>query len=476
MLPTPTRSRPAAFNGEATSATSAPRPRPPLLLLGAYHSYFTAKVRSYLRWRGREGELFEEAAATAEAYRHVIQPRTGVAFIPVLLVRDPSTGEVLASVQDSSVIVDEVERMVPLEALRRPVAPGIETHPRRRFAAFLIEYWADEFLKLPAMHYRWSFLDVNRAYLLHQWGRTSAPHVASSDERDALVLSSGGKGATFTAMSKTLPILGITPNTIPEIERQFLALLDVLEAHFRAHMFLLGGRAPTLADFALMGPLYAHLALDPYPCGIVRGRAPALASWIDRMNGLRPADDALPGAWVVDAATKSVRNPDPSLCAEFGRVPSFVGGHANANADADADEKDDVPPTIIPLLRMVFEEFVPNALDVHRCVAAYFAENNVGFGDPIPRVVGMHTLRLGGGKATEQRAVFPYEVWMLQRVLDNTNAPVVGAWLREMGMPPSAAELVSLAERGLPDSRVRLVGNKLFRDPQRVGVASQARL
>ena len=42
------------------------------------------------------------------------------------------------------------------------------------------------------------------------------------------------------------------------IERSFEALLDLLTEHFMAHEYLLGDR-PCLADFAMMGPLYAHL-------------------------------------------------------------------------------------------------------------------------------------------------------------------------------------------------------------------------
>jgi hypothetical protein len=47
---------------------------------------------------------------------------------------------------------------------------------------------------------------------------------------------------------------------------------------------MLGGR-PTLADFAMMGPLYAHLFRDPVPGKLVRTRAPLVGSWIERVMG-----------------------------------------------------------------------------------------------------------------------------------------------------------------------------------------------
>ena len=50
-------------------------------LIGAEVSYYTGKVRAYLRYKGM---AFDEVSATREVYRDIILPRTGVAFIPVL--------------------------------------------------------------------------------------------------------------------------------------------------------------------------------------------------------------------------------------------------------------------------------------------------------------------------------------------------------------------------------------------------------
>src|SRR5262245_56944377 len=46
-------------------------------LIGAEVSYYTGKVRAYLRYKDIP---FEEVLATRETYRDVILPRTGVAF------------------------------------------------------------------------------------------------------------------------------------------------------------------------------------------------------------------------------------------------------------------------------------------------------------------------------------------------------------------------------------------------------------
>lgn len=54
------------------------------LLYGSELSYFTGKVRAYLRWAGLP---FEEVLSDAEVYRQVIMPGVGAAVIPV--VRTP---------------------------------------------------------------------------------------------------------------------------------------------------------------------------------------------------------------------------------------------------------------------------------------------------------------------------------------------------------------------------------------------------
>jgi hypothetical protein len=51
-----------------------------LCLIGSEHSLYTGKLRAYLIWRGLP---FVELTASAELYKQVILPRTGVGLLCV---------------------------------------------------------------------------------------------------------------------------------------------------------------------------------------------------------------------------------------------------------------------------------------------------------------------------------------------------------------------------------------------------------
>ena len=57
-------------------------------LYGSEVSYFTAKVRPALRYKRVP---FAEILATPDVYRKVIQPRTGLRFIPIVVTPDDET-------------------------------------------------------------------------------------------------------------------------------------------------------------------------------------------------------------------------------------------------------------------------------------------------------------------------------------------------------------------------------------------------
>jgi len=310
----------------------------PYRFYGAEISYFSAKVRPALRGKGiHYVEILPD-------YRGVILPRTGMAFIPILVTPDDETW------QDTSVILDQLEA-------HEPTPPLYPTTPVQRVTAYLIELYADEFMLLPAMHYRWSFPE--------SVAKARADFAASSPEPDAATRFA-------SRMQGTLSFLGVTPDTIPAVEAHLRDLLDALSAHFAVHPYLLGDRM-SLADCALMGPLYAHLYLDAVPARLLRETAPAVGRWIERMN--RP-DPAAPGAWL----------PDDALA-----------------------------PTLGPLLRLIGQDAVPLILAGVRAFEAWADQQPPEMVEP-PRGVGGHETALRG--VPMQRFTSAYTPWMVQRPLD----------------------------------------------------------
>ena len=73
-------------------------------------------------------------------------------------------------------------------------------------------------------------------------------------------------------MRSATAAFGVSEELVPEIERSYEAFLGLLDAHLAGSPFLLGGH-PTIADYGFMGPLYAHLARDPYPSVLMKRRA-----------------------------------------------------------------------------------------------------------------------------------------------------------------------------------------------------------
>lgn len=199
---------------------------------------------------------------------------------------------------------------------------------------------------------------------------------------------------------------GVTPATIPDIEKSYEALLAALNAHFRAHNFLLGGRA-SLADVALMGPLYGHLYRDPAPGLLMRQTAPYVARWVERMNGIGwAANRPFPSARLVRHAVV-----DGRLVARAEPCPD--GGEFFA--------QDAVPDTLRTVAAIFFDEHVPVLRDLRarfeRLVAKLPKEVLSGE-KPIPRGLGFMPFRAVPGGAEARRMMFPMDLWKLQRGAD----------------------------------------------------------
>jgi len=242
-------------------------------LYGSQASLFTGKARGYLRWKGVD---FTELSVNEEIMKNVILKHVKWPVIPVMKTEDDRI------IQDTGDIITEVET----HAGGTPVRPN---GPVQRFASELLHVYADTWLLIPAMHYRWNY---NEEWIYSEFGRSGAPD-ATPEEHYRL---GKARGQMFKGF---VPMLGINEETIPGIESSYEAFLAEFSAHLDAHPYLFGAR-PSLADFAFLGPLYAHLYRDPASGEIMKRLAPKVADWTERTiagaqgTGDIVSDDAIP--------------------------------------------------------------------------------------------------------------------------------------------------------------------------------------
>tara|TARA_R110000868_G_scaffold120773_1_gene320584 strand:- start:19883 stop:21010 length:1128 start_codon:yes stop_codon:yes gene_type:complete len=323
-------------------------------LIGTAVSLFTGKARGYFRWKNLP---FREQLSTAEVYKTVILPRVGWSVVPVVLHQDGSAdGRVL---QDTTEIIDYCEAHEP--------GPSVYPDgPVQKLVALILELFGDEWLVIPAMHYRWAF---NREFAQAEFGATSYPDLPPAEQ-----FAAAQKAVDF--FSGIVPVLGVAPESVAAIEHAYEAFLAAFEVHLGAHDFLLGSR-PSIGDFGFMGPLYAHLLRDPASGELMQRQAPRVADWARRTHA-----------------------PQHALTGDF--LPD-----------------DEIPATLMPILEMFAAQQLPVLLDTAEALEAWSDANPDT--QELPRIFGFHKVRIGHGDNTVEtdRATFPYALWMLQRVTDH---------------------------------------------------------
>lgn len=336
-----------------------------VILYGAPHSLYTGKTRAYLR---KQGIAYAERATSDPRFRSDVVPVIGRGVIPVVVLPDGTI------VQDTVDILDRFEQAgVPVSA----VPPGA----LQRVLAHVAELYAVVVLTRHAMHYRWSYAAEQDHFLA-----------------DAFAGGSGAASAVqvMARMQSYLPMLGVTPDTIPTIEESYAALLDLLEAHFAYHPYLFGGQ-PSLGDYGLLGPLFAHLGRDPVPAGVMKRRAPKVFRWVERMNA-----------------------PDPDM-PEYGAY------------DAAYLRDDAIPDTLLPLFRHMAQELFPELRDKMLMLRRFIDEVDPLTGAPVTdkphqRVIG--TVRTAFRGIAFDSGVQPYTLYLWQRITDAADAAAPAARTR----------------------------------------------
>ena len=331
-------------------------------------SFYSGKTRAYLRYKGIPH--VEKNIRLWDLFR--IQQKVGAQVMPVVVTPE---GEWL---QDTSHIIDLLEQ-------RHPAAPVMPTTPKQKVAAYLLEAWGDEFWLASAMHYRWNYAENYAGFFRIQGGDNLLPF-APRLLKNRVVDWVAGKLRGF------LKGLGVVPAQLHIVEQWTNTLLDALEVHFTAHDYLLGSK-PSMGDFGLIGPLYAHLGRDPYPARELIAKRVHLAAWVQRMQ--HPATPK-GGAFLPD---------------------------------------DEVPATLRPIFHSIFGEFWPQLRAT--LAAVQQATPTLPAGRGYPRQLESIEIPLAG-QPFHMRSR-PYSLWMAQRALDAKRAlpadeqRTVEDWLKTIG-------------------------------------------
>ncbi len=333
------------------------------VLYGMPASYYSAKVRAYLR---RRQIPFEERVAGDPRFSAEILPKIGRWIIPVLQCPD---GRIL---QDGTDILDHLDKSAPPDQALRP------SSPKHRLIAHIFELFGSEGLLRPAMHYRWNFDATNLAFLRADFALSLAP--GGSHERAEAVFAKASE-----RMRRAAAAIGVSEASIPAIEAAYLEFLDAFNTHLGQSPYLLGGH-PTLGDYALLGPLSAHLGRDPYPSALMKQRAIHVWRWVERMN---------------------TPNLDQG---EYGPITWELFA------------QDDVPASLTTLLRLVASDYLPEIAAHVDFANAWLAQHpdiapgTLGIDPPSARAIGFTSFDWRGTRMNI--AVMPYRLYLLQRIQD----------------------------------------------------------
>ena len=430
------------------------------------HSYFSGKVRAYLRYKDRCGALgdgYEDVLATPELIQGLLLPKSGSGAVPQLEAPDGTW------VQDSSEIIDFCEAAHPEVS----VVPDPRSAPRQCLAAYIVELLADEWLVVPGFWERWYFSEdgrspSHRGFNEQQWGAV----LAAGAPGDARRAAGAGFFETAFGISHSrsdprgvyagLVHLGCDERTEHAWQASQHRILALLEAHFARHDYVLGGR-PSLADFGLLAPLYAHLYRDAVAGFALRTHFPLVCEWVERTNGEGALNARMYGQKLYSLDANG---------ALVGREAVSDGGEWLAD-DAIAD-------TLAPLLDVFFEEMWPVLRSAAGTLRRYVASDAHAPGGELPgktftATPGFEAVQTGDGALTHafeiggvssRRMVVPYQMWMLQRLASALSACTEssagrGAIESLLSASPGGKELLEV-DALLEGCRVRKDGARLF--------------
>lgn len=328
----------------------------PHVLYAMPHSLYSGRARSYLI---KNRIPFEERSTGHETFKVEVLPKGKLPTIPTLVTAE---GEVI---RDGGAIIEHFEAANGRAC--RPVGA------RQQVISALFDVIGTDGLLRPAMHYRWNFPEDNlefvRYHFLHS--QRDVPERGAKTE------------AMMNRMRHAAMVFGVTEQSQKLVEELYLEYLDALNAHFESYPYLLGWR-PCIGDFGLLAPMYAHLGRDPHPARLMQQRAPAVYRWVERMN--REDQDA----------------------------PEFF----NAGSDFLAD--DEVPETLVEVLKILAEDFVPETLAAADLINSWLGKHQPAGGSAavgrLAEALGTADFAVRSQQITSLAQ--PHRFYLLQRVHD----------------------------------------------------------
>ena len=341
-------------------------------LYGWIVSPYTAKVRSMLAYKRI---AFTDVNPSAMQIFGMIKPAVGRVIMPTMKLADGTWR------QDSALICDEIEAEHP-EPSTKP------TGAAQQLASSLLEFHADEWLPMLALHYRWDKPE-NAAWAQSEFGRIGFP-ILPRAVSSVLAKPMAGR---MKAIRKSV---GVEPGTYEGLEAHASLIIGTLEAHLSSgHPYLLGGK-PCRGDFSLYGPIFAHLYRDPAYRDQLFSSAPHVVKWMERLHG-HDNDPTFP-----ELPCRTPQPHEPSA--------AYLSG-------------DSVPETLDPLFKAIFAEHWKHSIELSETLDSYLdsepqpsaPEGKV----PVPRALGSVDFAVGG--VTGRRRLLTHGAWHVQRPLDLYN-------------------------------------------------------
>ncbi|MCB1691086.1 MAG: glutathione S-transferase [Halioglobus sp.] len=314
------------------------------------HSLFSGRARSYLI---KNQIPFRELSTGHESFKADVLPKGKLPTIPTLVTPE---GDVI---RDGAAIIEHFEA-----ANGRPCRP---VGAKQQVVSALFDVIGTDGLLRPAMHYRWNFQEDNLDFVRYHFLYSQRDLPAREEKTEKMM----GR------MQQVAAIWGVSDDTKSLVEELYLEYLDTLSAHFEHYPYLLGWR-PCIGDFGLIAPMYAHLGRDPYPARLMQQRAVRVYRWVERMN--RADQDA----------------------------PEYF------NAGTDFLPDDEVPESLLNVLKVIAEDFVPETRSAAATINQWLQENRPQAGDAAERFLGQVQFELRGQTITS--IAQPYRFFELQRV------------------------------------------------------------